>query len=102
MVCTPHDRHNLRGNRHGEEASEHFAESHGVHIQHYLCDNCFFAGNVFIADCEQNKQYITYCGVNAHFQNGIVEQAIRGIQEQALNQLLHAWARWPDVIHLAL
>ena len=66
-----------------KKAFKHFAESHGVHIQHYHCDNGCFAGNAFITDHEQDKQHITYCGVNAHFQNNVDERAIRYIQEQA-------------------
>ena len=85
-----------------KKAFEHFAESHAVHIQHYHCDNSHFADNAFIASSEQNKWHITCCGVNVHFQNGIAEWAIRDIQEQAWKQLLHARARWPEVMHSAL
>ena len=41
-------------------------------------------------------------GVNVHFQNGMSERGIWEIQEQAQKQLLHARARWPELIHLAL
>ena len=44
-----------------KKAFEHFAESHGVHIQYYHCNNGCFPLKAFIADCEQNKQHITYC-----------------------------------------
>lgn len=43
-----------------------------------------------------------FCGVNTHFQNGIAEKAIQDLQEQAWKQLLHAKARWPEVVHLLL
>jgi hypothetical protein len=43
-----------------------------------------------------------FCGVIAHFQNGIAEQAIRDLSESARKQLLHARARWPAAVHLAL
>ena len=85
-----------------KKAFEHFFESHGVHNQHYHCDNDHFSNNAFIADCKQNKQHITYCGENVHFQNGIAERSITDIQEQAQKHILHARARWPQVIHLAL
>ena len=81
---------------------EHFAESHGVHIQHCHGDNGCFVDNAFKNDCKQNKWQITYCGVNSHFQNGISERAIRDIQEQAQKQLLHVRASWPEVMHLSL
>ena len=73
-----------------------------MHIQHYHFFSGCFADNAFITDCEEIKQNITYCGVNVHFQNGIAKRAIRDIQEQAKKQMLHARARWPEVIQLAL
>ena len=47
-------------------------------------------------------QRLTFCGVNAHFQNGRVEKAIRDLSESACKQLLHAQGRWPSAIHLSL
>ena len=83
-------------------AFERFAEQHGVRILHYHCDNGRFADNDFKSACEQAQQRITFCGVNAHFQNGIAEKAIRDLSEGARKQLLHAQQRWPAAIHLAL
>ena len=40
--------------------------------------------------------------MNAHFQNGIAEHAICDLSESARKQLLHASARWPAAVHLAL
>ena len=40
--------------------------------------------------------------MNAHFQNGRAENAIRDLSESARKQLLHAQARWPSAIHLSL
>eukprot|EP01082_Thalassiosira_pseudonana_P008995 g7858.t1 g7858 contig26:424712-426022(+) len=85
-----------------KKAFERFASNNGVNIQQYHCDNGRFADKAFINHCEQQQQHITHCGVNAHFQNGIAEKAIRDIQEQARKQFLHARSRWPEVIHLAL
>jgi hypothetical protein len=42
---------------------------------------------------KQQQQTISFCGVNAHFQNGIAEKIIRDIQEQARTMLLHAKSR---------
>ena len=57
-------------------AFERFAAEHGVTIKHYHCDNGRFADNAFKLSCEQERQQLTFCGVNAHFQNGIAERAI--------------------------
>ena len=45
---------------------------------------------------------MTYCGVNAHFQNGRAEKAIRDLQTMARKMILHAKGRWPEAIHLSL
>ena len=44
----------------------------------------------------------TYCGVNAHHQNGGAEKRIRDLQEQARKMLLHAECRWPKAIDTSL
>ena len=45
---------------------------------------------------------LTYCGVNAHFQNGIAEKRIRDLQEQARIMLLHAINQWPNMLSIHL
>jgi hypothetical protein len=45
-------------------------------------------------------QTISFCGVNAHFQNGIAEKMIRDLQESTRKQLLHTKARWPKAVEL--
>jgi hypothetical protein len=83
-------------------AFERFADQNGVRIEHYHCNNGRFADNDFKSACEQARQRLTFCGVNAHFQNGIAEKAIRDLSESARKQLLHAHQRWPAAVHLAL
>jgi hypothetical protein len=83
-------------------AFEQYARDHGVTIKHYHADNGRFADNAFKSSCERERQQLTFCGVNAHFQNGIAERAIRDLQEVARKQLLHAHSRWPAAVHLSL
>jgi hypothetical protein len=85
-----------------KHAFEKFATEHGIRIHHYHCDNGRFYDNAFKESCENSRQRLTFCGVNAHFQNGIAERAIRDISESARKQLLHARARWPAAVHFAL
>jgi hypothetical protein len=85
-----------------KRAFEYFAEQHGVQILHYHCDNGRFADNDFKNACASANQRVTFCGVNAHFQNGIAKKAICDLRESARKQLLHAWHQWPDALHLAL
>ena len=85
-----------------KHAFEKYAAEHGVSIKHYHCDNGRFADNLFKQSCESNRQRLTFCGVNAHFQNGIAERAIRDLSDSARKQLLHARSRWPAAVHFAL
>jgi hypothetical protein len=85
-----------------KQAFEHFAKQHGVRILHHHCGNGRFSDNALKNSCSAKGQQLTFCEVNAHFQNGIAEKAIRDFQESARKQLLHARQRWPAAIHLAL
>ena len=77
-----------------KHAFEKFAAKHSVCIHHYHCNNRCFYDNAFKESCENSRQILTYCGVNAHFQNGIAERAIRDISENTRMQFLHAHDRW--------
>jgi hypothetical protein len=85
-----------------KRAFERFAAEHGVKIARYHCDNERFADTAFVRSCEESRQKLTFCGVNAHFQNGIVERAIRNLSKSAQKQLLHAKQRWPQGVSIAL
>ena len=74
----------------------------GVKVQHYHCDNGRFADNAFKQSVAKSNQNITYCGVNAHFQNGRAEKKIRDLRESARTQLLHAINRWPGNVTINL
>jgi hypothetical protein len=83
-------------------AFEQYAAEHGVKILHYHCNNGRFHNNAFQQACHDARQQLTFCGVNAQFQNGIAKQAIQDLLESVHNQLLHACARWPKGVHFAL
>ena len=74
----------------------------GVNIRHYHADNGRFADNAFLADIKGERQTISYCGANAHFQNGRAEKRIRDLMDQARTQLIHARHRWPNAIEVNL
>ncbi|KAI2496817.1 hypothetical protein MHU86_17696 [Fragilaria crotonensis] len=80
----------------GKVAFEKFCEARGVTVTHYHADNGRFADKGFVNHVTANRQSITYCGVNAHFQNP--EKRIRDLQDQVTTMLLHAESKWPDVI----
>ena len=85
-----------------KQAFEAYARSMGIRIQHYHTDNGRFADNAFLQAVQQEGQTISYCGVNAHFQNGVAEKRIRDLQDEARRQLHHAKARWPEAVTVNL
>jgi hypothetical protein len=82
----------------GKVAFEKFCEARGVTVKHYHADNGRFADKGFVNHVSKCKQSITYCAVNAHFQNGMAEKRIRDLQDQTTTMLMHAESKWPDVI----
>jgi hypothetical protein len=85
-----------------KQAFEKFATKHGIRIQHYHCDNRQFADNDFKQSCKASHQWLTFRGMNTHFQNGIAEHTIQDLLKSTRKQLLHACACWPAMVHFAL
>jgi hypothetical protein len=82
-----------------KRAFKSFTAEHGIRILHYHWDNGRFADNAFKQVCHDARQQLTFCGVSAHFQNGIAEGSIRDLFESTRKQLLHARTRWPAAVH---
>ena len=83
-------------------AFERMAALHHVVVSGYRADNGRFADAGFINACNASSQVIDFCGVNAHFQNGIAESNIRCLQSATRTALLHAMRHWPEMIALEL
>lgn len=81
-----------------QEAFERTMVRMGVTVKRYHACNRIFTSKGFVEHVESNNQYIDYCGVGAHFQNGIAENGIKINTGNAHTMLLHAMHRWPDVI----
>lgn len=77
---------------------EHLASTHNRTIKRYHADNGVFTIKLFRDACQAQNQNLTFCGVDAHHQNGIAERFIRTITERARTMLIHAMLSWPDII----
>ena len=72
-------------------------------VLHYHADNGRFADNKFRQAVNQVRgQTLSFCGVNAHFQNGVAERRIRELQDHARTMLIHSSKRWPTAINTHL
>ena len=85
-----------------KKAFEVFMATHGVTIKHYHADNGRFQDKLFHQAIREEKQTLPFCGVNAHFQNGVAEKRIRDLQDNARTMLLHAQRMWEDAITINL
>jgi hypothetical protein len=66
-----------------KNAFELYAKTFGMTITHYHADNGRFAENLWRTDVIKKGQHLTFCGVNAHHQNGRAEKKIRDSQDLA-------------------
>jgi hypothetical protein len=82
----------------GVKAFETRMAAFGVTVRHYHADNGIFADNKFRAACRDKGQTLSFCGVNAHFMNGVAERRIRELSELGRTMLIHANRRWPEAI----
>ena len=85
-----------------KRAFEQYAENRGVRVKAYHADNGIFKATKWVEECRQQKQDLTFAGINAHHQNGIAERRIRELQETMRAMLIHATKRWPGVVTLHL
>ena len=81
-----------------KKAFEEYALQRGIQVRAYHADNGIFRANKWLDACKENRQPITFAGVNAHHQNGIAERRIRSLQEMTRAMLIHAHKKWSTAI----
>ena len=77
------------------QAFERLEKTHNVVIKHYHADNGLFDTKLFKESVTLSNQTLSFCGVNAHYQNGKAERRIKEVTTGARTALLHAAHRWP-------
>jgi hypothetical protein len=83
-------------------AFERTSASYGVTIRHYHSDNGLFDTKAFKNSIAKAGQTLSFCGVNAHRQNGKAENRIKDVTTGGRTILLHAAHRWPKAIDASL
>jgi hypothetical protein len=71
-------------------AFERVAASYGATVRHYHSDNGLFDTKAFKASISKAGQTLSFCGVNAHHQNGKTKNRIKDITTGGRTALLHA------------
>ena len=70
----------------------------GRTVKHYRADNGRFVDNGFIDAINARDQSISYCGVGAHHQNGVIENRNKILTLGARTLLMHGIRMWPHMI----
>jgi hypothetical protein len=83
-------------------AFEAYSEAHGIEVKWYHADNGVFATQQWKEDCYQQRQLLTFAGVNAHHQNGKAKRRICTLQDLARCMLIHANHQWSLAISINL
>jgi hypothetical protein len=78
-----------------KQAFEMYSSTYGVMVKHYHADNGRFTDNLFMKAIDDQGQSIAFCGVNAHFQDGIAVKRVRNLQDLTRTVMLHASGKWP-------
>ena len=82
-----------------KEAFERYMASHDVVVRHYHGDNGSFSNEAWVTDCDDKGQTYSFCGVSAHWQNGVVERRIGDLVPAAHTMLLHGMKMYPTGVH---
>ena len=85
-----------------KEAFERIARTNGATVHHYHSDNGLFDTKLFRDSIEASHQTLSFCGPNAHHQNGKAENRIKDLTTHARTALLHAAHRWPEAVNAHL
>ena len=69
---------------------------------HYHADNGIFNAEKWRESCRQQRQGLTFAGVNAHHQNGVAERNISTIIECERTLILHSYIHCSNKINMEL
>jgi hypothetical protein len=67
------------------------------HVKHYHSDNGAFAHKSFMEEVNRKNQKLTFCVVDAHHQNGTIENKNKMLTLSACTLLLRGMRMWPQI-----
>jgi hypothetical protein len=81
-----------------KRAYEKILKQAGRTTKHYHADNGRFSDKGFHKDIDVKGQELTFCGVGAHHQNGIIENHNKQLTLGMRTLLLHGMRHWPQIV----
>ena len=69
-------------------------------MKHYHADNSRFSDRGFHQDVTDKGLPISFCGISAHHQNGIIENRNKQLTLGVHTMLLHGMRHWPQMIDI--
>jgi len=85
-----------------KKAFEAHLRTMDVMVEHYHTDNGRFSDKGSIQEIHHQGQTISFCGVNAHWQNERAERRIRDLGDSLRRMMVHANKRWPQAMSTSL
>jgi hypothetical protein len=70
----------------------------GCRAKHYHANNGCFLDRGFHQDVDDKGQSISFCGVGAHHQNGIIKNRNKQLTLGANMLLMHGMRHWPQIV----
>jgi hypothetical protein len=77
---------------------EKLAQQYQVTVKSYHADNRAFRSETFQKAIDNKNQHLNFSGVNAQWQNGLVERSNGTLCAAACSMLNHAISRWDKTI----
>ena len=81
---------------------EHVCKSHSKTLQYHHSGNRLFETNIFKDTVSTDAKTLSFCGVNAHHQNGKSENCVKDVTTKACTSLPHTVHQFPEAIHAEL
>jgi len=98
LYFTPHISTGVQEALQAKHTFEFVASQHHRFVKCYHADNGIFTSKDFHTHCVHQKQHLTFCGINAHHQNGIAERHMCSVTDRACSMLIHAMISWPEIV----
>jgi hypothetical protein len=71
-------------------------------VQYYMKDSGAFKATKCVSHIHETQRLNSFCGMNAHHQNGVAERVIQSISNMDRAMIFHSIMHWKDGIDVHL